>query len=229
MVRWGSLRQLVGVVVVVALTAALVAFFAADRAGATAERCARHATDSASRAEAVTGSGDSVVVIGDSWSVGLGLADLRDSWPAELPGRVHVAGFSGSGFSADASPCRRVAFADRATPALLAGADLVVVEGGLNDHNQSDAAITRGFTRLLDRLGEVRVVVVGPATAPARAGAVPRVDGLLARLAAEHEVAYVATSDLDLPYLRDGLHLTAAGHEAFGRAVAARVSDALDG
>ena len=69
-----------------------------------------------------------------------------------------------------------------------------------------------------------RVVVVGPATAPSRAAAVPRVDRLLARLAAANDVPYVATSDLRLPYLSDRLHLTAEGHVLFGDAVASRLA-----
>ena len=52
----------------------------------------------------------------------------------------------------------------------------------------------------------------------------PRVDTLLARLAAEYGVPYVRTSDLDLAYLADRLHLTAGGHRDFGDAVAVRIA-----
>ena len=58
--------------------------------------------------------------------------------------------------------------------------------------------------------------MVGPAAAPSRASAVPQVDGLLASLAERYDVAYVRTSHLELPYLDDRLHLTPAGHAAFG-------------
>jgi acyl-CoA thioesterase-1 len=47
------------------------------------------------------------------------------------------------------------------------------------------------------------------------------VDGLLASLAGEHNVPYVRTSQLDLAYRSDRLHLTPAGHAAFGDFVAA--------
>ena len=53
----------------------------------------------------------------------------------------------------------------------------------------------------------------------------PRVDALLAGLAEQHGAAYVAMGDLDLSYLPDRLHLTAAGHRAFGDAVAAALAD----
>ena len=154
--------------------------------GADTSRCAEFRADSISRARQVTGSGERVVVIGDSWSAGLGLAEPAGSWPRRLPGRVHVAGFSGSGFSAWASPCGAVSFAARAKTA-VGDADLVVVQGGLNDWDRSRLEIRDGFTRLMRVLHAAdapRVVVVGPASAPSRAAKVPYVDRLLARLSA---------------------------------------------
>jgi len=219
----GNLRRLTGASAVVLLLAALMAFYVADRAGAGATRCQQHRVDARDRAHLVTGDGSPVLVIGDSWSVGLGQDDLGRSWAARLPGRVTVAGFSGSGFSRTASPCGDESFGTRALEAPLEG--LVVVEGGLNDYDRSTTAITLGFARLMQSLEGHRVVVVGPATAPSRAHAVPRVDRLLARLAADSGVPYVATSDLRLPYLPDRLHLTPEGHEIFGDAVAERLGD----
>ena len=199
----------------------------AARANAHQSRCEQFAAASVKRGAMVTGAGERVVVIGDSWSAGLGLDHPAQSWPSRLPGRVHVAGFSGSGFSEKASPCGAVSFADRAPAALENGADLVVVEGGLNDFDRTRAEIKAGFARVLAATAPYRTVVVGPATAPSRAAAVPRVDRLLRHLSDRYGVAYVSTSDLDLPYLDDQLHLTAAGHQAFGDAVAARIA-ALD-
>jgi acyl-CoA thioesterase-1 len=73
-------------------------------------------------------------------------------------------------------------------------------------------------------LAGARVVVVGPATAPLRAGAVPRVDERLEVLADLYGVPYVRTSDLDLDYLGDRLHLTEGGHREFGDVVAERIA-----
>ncbi|HEV2797414.1 MAG TPA: SGNH/GDSL hydrolase family protein [Nocardioides sp.] len=224
MLHRGNLRRLTGASVVVLLIAALTAFYVADRAGAGATRCQQHRVDSRDRAAVVTGSGERVLVVGDSWSVGLGQDDLADSWAARLPGEVHVAGFSGSGFSARASLCGRVSFHDRTPTALEIRPSLVLVEGGLNDHDQPAAAIDRGFRDLMADLAGHQVVVVGPADAPSRSRAVPRVDALLAGLAAEYGVPYVRTSDLDLAYLGDRLHLTAGGHREFGDAVADRIA-----
>ena len=219
------LRRRVALATALALVAALVASgLLAARASASLTRCEQFAAASQARARQVTGSGARVVVIGDSWSAGLGLDRPVQSWPSRLAGRVHVAGFSGSGFSAKASPCGRVSFADRAPAALRGGADLVVVEGGLNDVDRSRAEIKAGFTRLVRAAAGQDLVVVGPAPAPARARAVPRVDRLLRHLSARYDVRYVSTLDLDLPYLPDRLHLTAAGHRLFGDAVAERIA-----
>ena len=49
-------------------------------------------------------------------------------------------------------------------------------------------------------------------------------EGLLEALCAEHGVRYVSVSDLRLDYLPDRLHLQPQGHEAFGDAVARRIS-----
>jgi len=211
-------------VLVVALVATLAVGWVTARAGAGDTRCDRFAEASAARAAEVTGSGPDVLVVGDSYAAGLGLDEPADSWPTRLPGRVHVAGFSGSGFSRAASPCGAVSFASRTPDALRgSGARMVVVEGGLNDWDQTPAAITLGFERLVRAVGDRQLVVVGPASAPARERRVPALDALLARLSATHGASYIRTSDLQLGYLDDRLHLTADGHREFGDHVAAQI------
>jgi len=187
------------------------------------DRCESFAADSAERAALVTGTGPETLVIGDSWSAGLGLTDLHDSWPTRLPGRVRVAGFSGSGFSYDASECGDVSFASRAAAVLTPTTRLVVVEGGLNDYDRTDAEIAAGFEGLTAALHGHRVVVVGPAAAPSRADDVRRVDGLLTTLADGAGWEYVSAYDWGLGYLPDRLHLTEESHRAFGDRVAAAV------
>ncbi|MBF4161680.1 SGNH/GDSL hydrolase family protein [Nocardioides acrostichi] len=193
--------------------------------GSDPTRCQTFETQSRARAEAVTGGGPDLLVIGDSWSAGLGLADASRSWPARLPGSVHVSAFSGSGFSEHASSCGAVSYADRAPAALrgLSASTPVVLEGGLNDWDASDAAISSGFSRLVDALAGHPVTVVGPASAPSRAVYMPRIDALLGRLSRDAGWTYVSSADLDLPYLPDALHLMPAGHETFGDFVAARL------
>src|SRR3954465_12341663 len=90
-------RRLSVLLLVVSVLAASFAY-AAHARGAGAPQCDKFAAASVKRADLVTGSGERVVVIGDSWSAGLGLDRPVESWPSRLPGRTHVAGFSGSGF-----------------------------------------------------------------------------------------------------------------------------------
>lgn len=214
---------IVALLCAVALVGSLVTFHLSAVAE-DARHCARFAKTSAARAAEDTGAGAPVVVIGDSYSVGLGLDRPMRSWTAHLDGRVRVAGFSGSGFSAGASGCGEVSYADRAPEAVDGSPALVVVQGGLNDFDQTDADIGSGFGRLMRALGDRPVVVVGPVLAPSRAAAVPRVDRLLERLAREHGVTYVRTTGLRLEYLPDRLHLTEAGHRTLGEYVAERVA-----
>jgi acyl-CoA thioesterase-1 len=210
---------------IMAVLATLFTLLASGSAtGADAERCARFSTQSQIRERLVTGNGDRIVVIGDSYSVGLGLRDPATSWPSSLPGRTHVFGFSGSGFSEHASPCGPASYADRAPHALRHSADLVVVEGGLNDHDQPASAIRAGFRSLIPYLRGHKVLVVGPPAAPARSDGARRVDAILREECTRAGLDFLSMLGEQLPYLADGLHLTPAGHRAFGRAVARTVA-----
>lgn len=209
------------VLLVAALLAAGAGYFLDRATSQSLPTCERFALESQARADAVSGEGRRVVVIGDSYSAGFGLEDLAASWPSQLPGEVHVAGFSGSGFSAGASPCRKVSYAERAPRALAGGAALVVVQGGLNDVGQPPAAVREGVRRLLAVLPEVPVVLVGPPPAPARMPGAAAVDALLAREALRAGVRYVSLIGTAFAYDPGLLHLTPAGHVEFGKVVAA--------
>lgn len=220
--------------VVLVLVSALLAI-GVPRAASQAQlatRCERLAAVAQARAAIVTGEGDPVLVIGDSWSAGIKLEDIGGSWPHRLAGRVHVDGFGGSGFSRHASPCGRLAYADRVDAALDRLEEppgLVVLQGGLNDTDQSAYAIRLGVRRAVTRLvargiARADIVIVGPAYAPARARQVPRVDWVLAEEAKRARIGYVRTRNLRLPYLADRLHLTAPGHIRFGDVVGARIA-----
>ena len=219
-------RRRLAVLAVLALAAVGVGLLVTVGADpSTSARCERQEAVSRARAAADTGSGERVVVIGDSWTVGSGREDVADLWPARLPGRVHVEGWGGSGFSAGASPCEGAQYADRAAAAVGDDAGLVVVQGGLNDFDQPAREIREGARQLLETLAGNRVVLVGPPRAPVMAAPdgsrVDRVDAALARVAARHDVPYVSTLDWHLDYLPDGLHPTEEGHRAFGERVAA--------
>lgn len=217
--------------VLVALLVATVSTTVLTRAGARPDHCATVAQQAARRAAVVTGrTGEpQVLVIGDSYSVGAGLAP-QQSWPTRLPGHVRVDGFSGSGFSRGASSCGEVSYATRAARSLRAGTDLVVVEGGLNDTDQPLADVEAGFTRLVDVLhrkgiSTAHLVVVGPAPAPARRAAnVAAVDATLARMCEAYGASYLSMREVRLAYQADRLHPTAASQRTFGNIVARQLS-----
>ena len=210
----GAVLSLVAGIVSVVMTVS------SHAAPTVAESCRAIAIASAVRRAEVTGTGPTVAVIGDSYAQGRGLADPRQSWPSRLPGRVVVDGFSGSGFSDAASPCAGEGYQHRVAAALALHPSLVVLEGGLNEYDVPDSEIRSGLDKALAALAGHRVVVVGPPPAPSRAAQVPRVDRLLQRLTRRHGVPYVDASTWQLSYLPDRLHLTAAGHAAFGDRVA---------
>jgi acyl-CoA thioesterase-1 len=205
--------------VIALLVGVLTVVASGGATGSSREHCSRLWTQSHARERMVTGQGRQVVVIGDSYSVGLGLRQPQTSWPSRLPGRVHVYGFSGSGFSVHSSPCAGVSYAARAPHALHGGAALVVVEGGLNDFDQPSAAIRTGFRALVGELRGRPVLVVGPPPAPVRAEEARRVDSVLKAESARAHVRYLSMIDESLPYLGDHLHLTPAGHVDFGNVV----------
>src|SRR5688500_7485230 len=78
----GNVRAVIGTAVSVLLLTVLAGFHLAGRAGADETRCGAHRGQSTARAAAVTGTGARTLVIGDSWSVGLGLDELAGSWPS---------------------------------------------------------------------------------------------------------------------------------------------------
>lgn len=200
-----------------------------DAEASQAERCRAISTASEAR-RAVVGPKEAprIAVIGDSWSQGSDLADPAASWPSRLDGAVVVDGFGGSGFTAEASPCPDVAFPRRVDRALATDPDVVVVQGGLNDHDVSTGVVREGVAQTLRRLEGHEVVVVGPAAAPRRAAGAARVDAVLAEVTAAAGIPYIRTSGWELDYLPDRLHLTAAGHQAFGDAVQEEIAALLD-
>ncbi len=84
-------RRLSAVALAAVLVALSVVVVTGRATGSGPTRCETFAADSAARAGAVSGAGEDLLVIGDSWTAGLGLDDPTRSWTARLPGRVHTA------------------------------------------------------------------------------------------------------------------------------------------
>lgn len=188
--------------------------------------CSWYAAASHDRQLHPSGNGRRTVVIGDSYSLGSGMSDTSRGWTSRLPGRVQVFGFGGTGFSRDSGRCGPAeSFAARAPAALATRPQLVVVEGGLNDVDQSTASIRTGFDRLVAEVGARPVLVIGPARAPSRAAGALRVDAILRDLAARAGWPYLSMVGYDFSYLHDRLHLDLAGHVAYAAVVRRALAD----
>jgi acyl-CoA thioesterase I len=183
-------------------------------------------------ATTVAGTGTRVAVLGDSWTSGFALADPEQGWAyvlsRALGWRAAVDGFPGSGFTTDAG-CPGQRYAQR-VDRIPVDAALVLVEGGINDL-PDPAAVGAASSALLAqvhaRVPGAAVVVVGPPLVPARSPATAhRVAADLARSAAAQGATWVDSTGWTLPYLPDGVHLTAAGHGQFADLVAARLQAA---
>ena len=172
-------------------------------------------------ATTVDGPGTRVAFLGDSYTSGYALTHPQDGYAyvlsRALGWRAAVDGFPGTGFTTDAR-CPGERYAQRVSR-IPADAALVLVEGGLNDvaaAAQVGGASAALLEQIHARVPAAAIVVVGPPPVPHRAGGLVRqVAADLARTAAEHGATYVDPTGWSLPYVRDGVHLTAAGHRLF--------------
>ena len=199
-------------------------------AAVTQDMCTRLAAESVTRASVVTGAGEKVVVIGDSWASGFGLDDPGLSWPRYLDGEVRVSGFGGTGYARGSmATCGPISFPERVPDVIAQGADLVVLEGGINDSKSDIADVEKGFRATLDELKGYDVIVLSSPRVNSRAKAIRVVNKMMRRVSAEYGVTYINVFDLQLPMLADNTHLTVAGHRQFGEIVARRIAESRSG
>jgi lysophospholipase L1-like esterase len=168
----------------------------------------------------VTMGSGSVVVLGDSYSVGSGLTDRTKAWPA-LVGKAEgwttqVAGVGGTGF-VNEGPCGGQSFGNRLGLAMSQSPETLIIAGGINDSESDPAAVGSAANALLGQVASISsVVLVGPSNAPAKKN-IPAIDHALAEAAAANGREYVSALTWDLDYQPDGLHPTEAGHQAYAR------------
>lgn len=173
----------------------------------------------------VSGDGETVSVLGDSYSEGWLLeGGPADAWPAAFgvstDATVYVESFSGTGLTGS-TYCAGEEFATRVDAVNAASPDAVIIQTGLNDLGAEDEEIAEDLRDVASRLDAERIVVVGPPLAPQRnADDVRRVDAVLAETAAAIDADYVSLIDLDLPYQEDELHTDSDGHDMIAAAVA---------
>jgi acyl-CoA thioesterase I len=177
-------------------------------------------------------SGPTVIFLGDSYTQGVGLTNIRDDYAyvaaTALRWRPVLNGAGGTGY-VNGGPCHGQQFAARVRQVVPARPTFLVVQGGLNDYRSSHTEIADAarqlYAHLRRQLPATRVVVVGPHPVPKVHDVSPVIDALREAAAGAH-VAYIDTSAWPLSFEKDGIHLTVAGHQAFGRKLAEAISAA---
>jgi len=165
-----------------------------------------------------------VVILGDSYASGFGLKRPHEAWPTQLGRREHwrvfIDGVSGTGM-VNGGLCQQP-YGSRVQQVLARRPQRVVIEVGLNDTAVSADVERHAAAAVLASLTSVPVVnVVGPPPVPGkRLADVRRVDGALRDASQRAGRHYVTALGWQLPYLPDGVHLTAAGHQQFAELVA---------
>jgi lysophospholipase L1-like esterase len=114
----------------------------------------------------------SVTFIGDSWAVGVGATDQRGY--AVLTGEqlgwtYDVLGVSGSGYTQGGGA--GITFGERVDAAVATDADVIVVQGSLNERNSTPEALASAARTTLERLRReadprTKILIVGSTYAP---------------------------------------------------------------
>lgn len=169
--------------------------------------------------------------LGDSYTTGFGLPDPGEGFAyglADLEGwNATVEGFPGTGYATQ-GPCGGNAFIQRLAR-LPADADVVIIEGGLNDaiFGVPPATLAADASGLLAAVRmaapDARIVVLGAADVlPEARSRVLAANAALRAVASDAGATYVDLADLEFT-TTDGKHPTVAGHALIAEAV----SDAL--
>ena len=181
----------------------------------------------------VTSGSPTVVVLGDSFSLGIGVAGPEVAWPAALGERlgaeVVVDGVGGTGFTTRGfCPQSPVLYGER-VDADPPDAEVVVVQGSVNDATGGRPEdVGAAAEDVLEDLEDVpTVVVVGPPVIPAAETADIRViDAALREAAADAGRVYVPLLDAGIPISPDRVHPTLEGHQRIAELVADEIREA---
>lgn len=176
---------------------------------------------------AARASGPTAVFLGDSYTQGVGLADIRDDYAyvtaAALHWRPILNAAGGTGY-VNEGPCGEQQFSARLPQVVAEHPAVVVIQGGLDDYlsprQQIERAAEQLYARLRDELPSTPLVVVGPHKVPKVPEVQPVIDALRTATA-RADVTFIDASSWRLSFEKDGIHLTAAGQRMFGLQLAA--------
>lgn len=181
-----------------------------------------------------------VTFIGDSWSVGRGATDLYGYAPRtadQLGWHADVLGVGGSGYSVP-GPHDNV-FAERIGAAVATRAEIIVVQGSLNERHSTPEALARAATATLADLRAradpgTRILVIGacenPGTPDTTMHWINEEIGAAAEKAGLPFVDPAAEGWLDpddAPLWADTIHPSDLGHEVFARRLVPRLHGLL--
>jgi lysophospholipase L1-like esterase len=182
---------------------------------------------SAGAIHAVGGGSVKVAVLGDSYAAGEHLPDPSTGWVPTLAKSekwaVGLDAIGGTGFL-NGGPCVTHNFASRIADVVSSKPQLLIIQGGLNDHGRDAETETKAVTKILDQAKAIKtVIVIGPADTPKVTDEAPTDAAIKDATETAGRTYISALGWHDLTYIDDGLHLTPEGHAAYARHVAAEL------
>jgi hypothetical protein len=168
-------------------------------------------------------SGDrAVTVMGDSYTTGDHLTDPGQAWTRTVgesknwtltTAAVSYTGYINGGY------CGNQEFRTRTAEVLKTNPDLLIIEGGLNDYESSEAEIQNAASELIESFEVIpNVVLIGPVDVPSREGEA-KVDSALRAAASKHGAEYISALDWDVEFGADKTHMTERGHRTYAELV----------
>jgi lysophospholipase L1-like esterase len=185
----------------------------------------------------------SVTFLGDSWTDGVGATAMRGyavRTGQQLRWEYEVLGVSGSGYSLPGTNDLGGTFDERVDRAVATHADVIVVQGSLNERNSTPAALAPAAAATLSRLRltadpDTRILVLGAPYNPGTPGAtIDWINAAIEDAAARAGVEFVDvaaenwTDPADPSIWDDALHPNDAGHQLIADRLEPLLLDALD-
>jgi acyl-CoA thioesterase-1 len=172
-------------------------------------------------------SGPTAVFLGDSYTQGVGLSNIRDDYAyvtsAAMRWRAVLNAAGGTGY-VNGGPCSGRQFLARVPQIVALRPAVVVIQGGLDDYRSPKQKIERAaeqlYARLQHDLPSTSLVVVGPHSVPKVSDVKPVIAALRTATSRAH-VTYIDASSWRLSFEKDGIHLTVEGHRMYGQQLAA--------